>query len=79
MNEAKEKANELGNKFYQGSVFDAERFGGTKVCLIPVRSNTKWWAEVCVKAEIRFINGEVNFNDEERGRVQVVSVFDAVS
>jgi len=41
--------------------------GGTKVCLIPVRSNTKWWAETVTNGEIRFINGEVNFNDEERG------------
>ena len=41
--------------------------GGTKVCLIPVRSNTKWWAETMPDAEIRFINGEVNFNDEPRG------------
>ena len=40
---------------------------GTKVCLIPVRSNTKWWAEVSPKSEIRFINGEVNFNNAERG------------
>lgn len=40
---------------------------GTKVCLIPVRSNTKWWNEVINDAEIRFINGEVNFNDEPRG------------
>ena len=39
----------------------------TKVCLIPVRSNTKWWAEVSQNAEIRFINGEVNFNNEKRG------------
>ena len=49
----------------------AETYGltgdGTKVCLIPVRSNTKWWAEVSLKSEIRFINGEVNFNNEERG------------
>lgn len=41
--------------------------GGTKVLLIPVRSNTKWWAETMPDAEIRFINGEVNFNDEKRG------------
>ena len=41
--------------------------GGTKVCLIPVRSNTKWWADIINDAEIRFINGEVNFNDEPRG------------
>ena len=49
----------------------AETYGlngsGTKVCLIPVRSNTKWWAEVSPKSEIRFINGEVNFNNEKRG------------
>ena len=49
----------------------AETYGlfgnGTKVCLIPVRSNTKWWAEVSPKSEIRFINGEVNFNNEPRG------------
>jgi phage N-6-adenine-methyltransferase len=45
----------------------SERYSGTKVCLFPVRANTKWWAEVCVDSEIRFINGEVNFNNEPRG------------
>ena len=40
---------------------------GTKVCLIPVRSNTKWWNDIIKDAEIRFIIGEVNFNDEECG------------
>jgi site-specific DNA-methyltransferase (adenine-specific) len=54
-------------KWVKKACDDAANFGGTKVCLIPVRSNTKWWAEVCVNAEIRFINGEVNFNDEGRG------------
>ena len=46
---------------------NSERHSGTKVCLFPVRANTKWWAEVCIDSEIRFINGEVNFNDEPRG------------
>ncbi len=41
--------------------------GGTKVCLIPVRSNTKWWASVINDVEIRFINGEVRFNNAKRG------------
>jgi phage N-6-adenine-methyltransferase len=36
-------------------------------CLIPVRSNTVWWKDVCLDAEIRFIIGEVNFNNLERG------------
>lgn len=43
------------------------KHGGTKVCLIPVRSNTKWWADLSIKSEVRFINGEVNFNNEPRG------------
>ena len=55
------------SKWVKKAFKDSKKFGDTKVCLIPVRSNTKWWAEVCLFSEIRFINGEVNFNDEERG------------
>lgn len=55
------------NKWVRKLVADTENFGGTKVCLIPVRSNTKWWGEIIQKAEVRFIIGEVNFNDEARG------------
>ena len=55
------------NKWVKKACEDTQKFGGTKVILIPVRSNTKWWADVITKAEIRFINGEVNFNEEERG------------
>ena len=55
------------NKWVRKLVNDTEKYGGTKVCLIPVRSNTKWWKEIIDKAEIRFIIGEVNFNDEPRG------------
>jgi site-specific DNA-methyltransferase (adenine-specific) len=47
--------------------YESKTTNGTKVCLFPVRSNTKWWNDVCDDAEIRFINGEVNFNDEPRG------------
>lgn len=55
------------SKWVRKAHTEALKHGGTKVCLIPVRSNTVWWAEVCRDAEIRFINGEVNFNDEPRG------------
>ena len=40
---------------------------GTKVCLLPVRSNTKWWSEIIMDSEVRFINGEVNFSNKKRG------------
>ena len=55
------------NKWVRKACNDARKYKGVKVCLVPVRSNTKWWDEVTQFAEIRFINGEVNFNDEERG------------
>lgn len=46
---------------------EAIKWGGNKVCLIPVRSNTKWWSKVINKAEIRFIIGEVKFVGQENG------------
>ena len=55
------------NKWVRKACKDSRKYQGTKVCLVPVRSNTKWWAEVTKFAEIRFIDGEVNFNEEERG------------
>ena len=34
------------------------------VCLIPARTDTKYWHEYCMKAnEIRFISGRVKFGD----------------
>jgi phage N-6-adenine-methyltransferase len=55
------------NKWVKKAHSEAEKYGGSKVCLIPVRSNTKWWGSLCNDSEIRFIIGEVNFNDEPRG------------
>jgi len=39
------------------------------VCLLPVRSNTRWWHKhiIDTKAEVRFIRGEVKFVGFERG------------
>jgi len=54
-------------KWVEKAFNETKKHGGTKVCLIPVRSNTKWWAELVPQAELRFINGEVNFNNEKRG------------
>ena len=33
----------------------------TVVCLIPARTNTKWWHQYCMKGEIRFIEGRPKF------------------
>jgi phage N-6-adenine-methyltransferase len=39
--------------------------GATVVCLIPARTDTQWWHEYVMKAEIRFIKGRLKFGDAE--------------
>ena len=55
------------NKWIKKAHSETKKHGGTKVVLTPVRSNTKWWNEIINDAEVRFVIGEVNFNDEPRG------------
>lgn len=55
------------SKWVKKAHSESLKYKGTKVCLIPVRSNTKWWEEVVKDAEVRFVIGEVNFNNEKRG------------
>ncbi len=36
------------------------------VCLVPARTDTRWWHDYCMKAnEIRFVKGRLYFNDGE--------------
>lgn len=46
---------------------ESKKHGNIVCCLVPFRGNTVWFKDVCMDAEIRFIIGEVNFNDLERG------------
>ena len=36
--------------------------GATVVCLLPSRTDTKWWHDYCLKGEIRFVRGRLKFN-----------------
>ncbi len=38
-----------------------ERYNAVTVCLIPARTNTNWWHELCMKGEIYFICGRPVF------------------
>lgn len=38
-----------------------ERFNAITVCLIPARTNTKWWHQLCMNGEIYFICGRPKF------------------
>lgn len=39
----------------------AAEAGATVVCLLPARTDTGWWHEYCMRAEVRFIRGRVKF------------------
>jgi len=46
--------------------YDEAQKGTTVVALIPVRSNTNWWHDYCMKAyEVRLIKGRMKFIDPE--------------
>jgi hypothetical protein len=42
---------------------DSAQNGATVVCLLPARTDTRWWHEHLPDAEIRFLKGSVQFND----------------
>lgn len=33
----------------------------TVVCLLPARTDTRWWHDYCMKGEIRFLRGRLKF------------------
>lgn len=36
----------------------------TTVCLLPARTDTRWWHDYCMKGEIRFIKGRLKFGNQ---------------
>ncbi len=45
-------------KAYESSVN-----GATVVCLVPARTDTRWWHDYAMKGKIRFIKGRLKFGD----------------
>ncbi len=44
------------------------------VCLVPARTNTKWWHDYCMKGEIRFIKGRPKFEGCKYGLPQPLAI-----
>ncbi len=57
---------EIG-KWIQKAAQTAWQGFGTVVCLLPARTDTRWWHEYCAKAELRFIRGRLKFGDSKCG------------
>lgn len=39
--------------------------GATVVCLVPARTDTRWWHDYAIKHEIRFIKGRLTFGNAQ--------------
>ena len=47
--------------------YQSSQEGCTVVCLLPARTNTGYWHDVCMKGEIRFIRGYPKFGNSKQG------------
>ena len=43
--------------------YESSLEGSTVVCLLPSRTDTKWWHDYCMKGEVRLIKGRLKFGD----------------
>jgi len=41
--------------------YESSLCGATVVCLVPARTDTKWWHEYAMKGDIEFIRGRLKF------------------
>ena len=41
----------------------SSRQGATVVCLVPARTDTRWWHDYAMRGQIRFIKGRLKFGD----------------
>lgn len=43
--------------------YHSSQQGATVVCLIPARTDTKWWHDYVMKGEVRFVRGRLKFGN----------------
>jgi phage N-6-adenine-methyltransferase len=43
--------------------YHAAKCGATVVCLVPARTDTRWWHEYAMKGRIRFMRGRIKFGN----------------
>ena len=42
--------------------FQSAQEGATVVCLLPARTDTRWWHDYCQRGRVEFIRGRLKFN-----------------
>ena len=43
--------------------YDSSKSGATVVCLLPARTDTKWWHDYCMKGDVTFLKGRLKFGE----------------
>lgn len=43
--------------------YETSKAGTTVVCLLPARTDTRWFHDYCLKGDITFLRGRLKFND----------------
>ena len=46
--------------------YEASQHGALVVCLVPARTDTRWWHDYAMRGEIEFLRGRLRFNDGGR-------------
>jgi phage N-6-adenine-methyltransferase len=41
--------------------FESAKLGATVVCLLPARTDTRWWHDYCQRGQVEFIRGRLKF------------------
>lgn len=49
------------NKWVQKAYESATENGAIVVCLLPARTDTRWWHDYCVKGKVTFVRGRLKF------------------
>ncbi len=52
---------EIGH--WMKKAYESSQQGATVVCLVPSRTDTKWWHDYAMKGKITFIKGRLKFGD----------------
>jgi site-specific DNA-methyltransferase (adenine-specific) len=47
--------------------FTSSQAGATVVCLVPARTDTRWWHSFAIHGRIRFLRGRVRFGESKTG------------
>jgi phage N-6-adenine-methyltransferase len=50
-------------KWVERAYTAAREHGATVVCLLPARTDTRWWHDFCMKGEVRFLRGRLKFGE----------------